>query len=200
MILFNSGIWGICCLILHHMRLLLRFSVSTFCMTLVKIKVIICSSIWRKCLLSLSSPYSFLGYWPSKNLPAAPAACLVGLPLVILIVLNAGASSHCFSHKTMVVVTSTNFDPNLPLMFRGLLLLSGLWDNRCPVSHIPSPWSSGSLILQKSLMFWLLRLIYKFYLRPWRLWSCFWFSCLVSYWRKFLVLSHKNLESVSWWM
>lgn len=40
-----------------------------------------------------------LGCWPTKHLPAAPAARLAGGALVILTVLYAGAPSHCLRHK-----------------------------------------------------------------------------------------------------
>lgn len=49
--------------------------------------------------LSSSAPPGSLGCWPTKHLPAAPAARQAGGALVILTVLYAGAPSHCSSHK-----------------------------------------------------------------------------------------------------
>lgn len=49
--------------------------------------------------LSSSAPPGSLGCWPTKHLPAAPAARLAGGALVILTVIYAGAPSHCSSHK-----------------------------------------------------------------------------------------------------
>ena len=51
------------------------------------------------CPLSSSAPPGSLGCWPTKHLPAAPAARQAGGALVILTVLYAGAPSHCSSHK-----------------------------------------------------------------------------------------------------
>lgn len=48
--------------------------------------------------LSSSAPPGSLGCWPTKHLPAAPAARLAGSALVILTVLSAGAP-HGSSHK-----------------------------------------------------------------------------------------------------
>lgn len=108
--------------------------------------------------LSSSAPPGSLGCWPTKHLPAAPAARLAGGALVILTVLSAGAPSHCSSHKLwQLQLATTGARPARPewaqrsapirITLGGLSLLPDLeryYESSVPDSIAAAIWFTGT--------------------------------------------------------
>ena len=110
------------------------------------------------CPLSSSAPPGSLGCWPTKHLPAAPAARQAGSALVILTVLSAGAPSHCSSHKLwQLQLATTGPRPARPewaqrsapirITLGGLSLLPDLeryYESSVPDSIAAAIWFTGT--------------------------------------------------------
>lgn len=108
--------------------------------------------------LSSSAPPGSLGCWPTKHLPAAPAARQAGGALVILTFLSAGAPSHCSSHKLwQLQLATTGARPARPewaqrsasirIMLGGLSLLPDLeryYKSSVPDSIAAAIWFTGT--------------------------------------------------------
>lgn len=108
--------------------------------------------------LSSSAPPGSLGCWPTKHLPAAPAARQAGGALVILTVLSAGAPSHCSSHKLwQLQLATTGARPARPewaqrsapirITLGGLSLLPDLeryYESSVPDSIAAAIWFTGT--------------------------------------------------------
>lgn len=109
------------------------------------------------CPLSSSAPPGSLGCWPTKHLPAAPAARLAGGALVILAFLSAGAP-HCSSHKLwQLQLATTGARPARPewarrsasirIMLGGLSFLPDLeryYKSSAPDSTAAAIWFTGT--------------------------------------------------------
>ena len=109
-------------------------------------------------LLSSSAPPGSLGCWPTKYLPAAPAARKAGSALVILTVLSGGVPSHCSSHKLWLLqLATTGARPARPewaqrsapigITLGGLSLLPDLeryYESSVPDSIAAAIWFTGT--------------------------------------------------------
>jgi hypothetical protein len=98
------------------------------------------------------------GGWPTKHLPAAPAARQAGGALVILTVLSAGAPFHCSSHKLwQLQLAPTGARPARPewaqrsapirITLGGLSLLPDLeryYESSVPDSIAAAIWFTGT--------------------------------------------------------
>ena len=107
--------------------------------------------------LSSSAPPGSLGCWPTKHLPAAPAARLTGGALVILTVLSAGAT-YCSRHKLwQLQLATTGGRPARPewaqqsvsirITLGGLSLLPDLeryYESSVPDSIAAAIWFTGT--------------------------------------------------------
>jgi len=141
--------------------------------------------------LSSSAPPGSLGCWPTKHLPAAPAARLAGGALVILTVLYAGAPSHCSSHKLwQLQLETTGARPARPewaqrsapfrITLGGLSLLPDLeryYESSVPDSIAAAIWFTGTT--KKSHAYVTTVTDGLIILDPGR--SCFWFPFPSSY-------------------